>query len=304
MGGLGAGDLLAVASSFCFAASNITVARAARPGAEDNGAFVSLLVTTAIAGGGWLALGLWRGFAPVTPAALAWFAAAGVFTAFVGRVAFYASIERLGAMRSSTMKRLIPFFAVSLGVGVLSEPLTAGMAVGMVLILASFAFLVGAAGGRKDAPTPPGGTGRFNMGYVYGPVSALGYATGYLLRKMGLADAHDPLLGAAVGCLVGAALFLATALFNPRYARAVRLTFSSPNAWLIGAGVFSSFGQILYFAALNASPMSRVALISSIEVFITLFLGWVFLKRTESVTPALVAAAVLGVAGTAAVIAF
>lgn len=303
MGGLGAGDLLAVASSFCFAASNITVARAARPGAEDNGAFVSLLVTTAIAGGGWLALGLARGFAPVTPAALLWFAGAGVFTAFVGRVAFYAAIERLGAMRSSTMKRLIPFFAVSLGVGVLGERLTAGMAIGMVLILASFAFLVGAAGGRKGR-SEPAAAGRFNMGYVYGPVSALGYATGYLLRKMGLADAHDPLLGAAVGCLVAVALFLATAAVNPRYARAVRLTFTSPNATLIGAGVFSSFGQILYFAALNASPMSRVALISSIEVFITLFLGWLFLRRTESVTPALVIAAVLGVAGTVAVIAF
>ena len=53
-----------------------------------------------------------------------------VFTAFVGRVFWYASVEKLGAMRSSTMKRLIPFFAVMLGVGVLGERLTAGMVAG------------------------------------------------------------------------------------------------------------------------------------------------------------------------------
>jgi hypothetical protein len=38
-------------------------------------------------------------------------------------------------------------------------------------------------------------------------------------------------------------------------------------------------------------------------VFITLFLGALFLRKSESVTPALVLAALLGFAGTAAVIA-
>ena len=66
----------------------------------------------------------------------------------------------------------------------------------------------------------------------------------------------------------------------------------------------SSFGQILYFAALNVSPMSRVALIGSMEVFVTLFLGVAFLRRRESLTPAVAVAAVLGVAGTASIIGF
>jgi drug/metabolite transporter (DMT)-like permease len=298
-----AGDLFTVGSSLCFAGSNIMVAQGNRPGAEDNGAFISLIITTLIAGALWAGLGFARGFEPVTARALLWFAGAGVFTAFVGRVFFYASIEKLGAMRSSTMKRLIPFFAVTLGVGVLGERITAGMLAGMGLIVASFAMLVGGA----RASQMRGETGQrrgLNAGYVYGPVSALGYATGYLLRKMGLADAHDALLGAALGCLAGIAMFVATAAFSASYARSVRATFSRPNPWLVAAGVMSSFGQILYFAALNENPMARVALVSSVEVFITLFLGAVFLRRSESLTPALVAAAVLGFAGTAAVISF
>jgi drug/metabolite transporter (DMT)-like permease len=295
------GDALAIASASCFAVSNVTIARGARPEAEDNGAFVSLLVTVVISAIGWVALGLARGFEPVTARALLWFAGAGVLTAYVGRVFFYASVQHLGAMRSSTMKRLNPFFAVMLGVLVLGETLTGGMIVGLLLIAASFAALV-VAGPAPGASRETLGRRILNVGYVYGPVSALGYASGYLLRKMGLAEAHDALLGAMVGCLVGALLFLATAAFNQDYRRAVRATFARPNRWLIGAGVMSSFGQILYFAALNVSPMSRVALISSLEIFVTLLLGFAFLRKSETLTPALVLAAVLGFAGTAFII--
>lgn len=299
------GDGLAIASAACFSISNVTISRGARPGGEDNGAFISLLLTSAIAGIGWIALGYARGFEPVTVRALIWFAGAGVFTAFIGRVFFYASVQHLGAMRSSAMKRLNPFFAVVLGVLVLGESLTGGLAIGLVLIAASFAVLLaGEWRGRRGGDGEARGRALRNIGYIYGPISALGYATGYLLRKMGLAEAHDAFLGAMVGCIVGALLFLVTASFNKDYARAVRSTFEHPNYWLMGAGVMSSFGQILYFAALGESPMSRVALITSLEVFVTLFLGAAFLRKRELVTPALVLAAILGVIGTGVVVGF
>ena len=295
---VGGGDAFALASAVCFAAANITIARGARPAGADNGAFVSLLLTAVLAGLGWLAAGAWRGFEPVTGRALLWFAGAGVFTAFIGRVFFHASVQHLGAMRSSTMKRLNPFFAVLLGVLVLGETLTGGAVAGLVLIVASFALLV-AGGGPGTRPREREG---INVGYVLGPVSALGYATGYLLRKMGLEEAADPLLGACVGCAVGALLFLAAAGVRESYARAVRATFADPNGWLIAGGVLSTFGQVLYFAALAESPMSRVALITSMEVFVTLFLGAAFLRKRETLTPSLLSAAALGVAGTAAII--
>jgi drug/metabolite transporter (DMT)-like permease len=294
------GDAFTVASSFCFAASNILVAQGNRGAREDNGAFVSLLITAGIAAVLWAGFGVARGFEPVTWRALAWFSGAGVFTAFVGRVFFYAAIEKLGAMRSSTMKRLIPFFAVMLGVGVLGERLTGGMVAGMVLIVASFAVLVG--GARGTTPEAGRKGGGLSVGYIYGPVSALGYATGYLLRKMGLAEAHDALLGAAVGCIAGAALFAATGLVSEAYARAVRATFRKPSAWLLAGGTAATFGQVFYFAALNENAMARVALVSSSEVFITLLLGWIFLRRRETVSLALVAAAALGFGGAALVI--
>lgn len=312
-----AGDMLAIASALAFAAANILIARGSRPDGGDNGAFVSLLLTALIAGMGWLVEGAWHGFEPVTWRALGWFAGAGVFTAFIGRVFYYASVQSLGAMRSSAMKRLNPFFSVLLGVAVMHDAMNGGMLLGVALIASSFAVLVGDEwrhhrnwGQTTNSPGRESGRSRAKLwsvpnyaSYVYGPVSALGYSTGYLLRKMGLAEAHDALLGACVGCAVGAVLFVATAAFNRDYARSVRATFASPNPWLLAAGVMSSLGQILYFYALNLSTISRVALLGSMEIFVTLFLAWLLLRRRESLTPGLLAAAALGFAGSAFIIA-
>lgn len=294
------GDALALLSATCFAIANITIVRGTSPGDEDNGAFVSLLLTTLIAGAGWLAWGVATGFVPVTPRALLWFAGAGVLTAFIGRVFGYASVQQLGAMRASATKRLNPFFAVALGVGVLGERITGGTAIGMVLIVASFALLLLRGSARKAVPGESVAGSR--AGYAYALVSSLGYATGYLLRKMGLGETPDAFLGTMMGTLVGALTFVLVGVFNARYAAAVRGTFSRPRPWLIDAGVMSSCGQVAYFFALVHNPISRVALITSMEVFITIFLSVIFLRRHETLTPAVFAAALLGVAGTAAII--
>jgi drug/metabolite transporter (DMT)-like permease len=292
-------DILAIASAFCFAIANVTIVRGAAPGDDDNGAFLSLLLTAGIAFAGWVAIGCARGFDPVTSMALLWFAAAGIFTSFIGRVFLFASIQRLGAMRGSALKRFNPFFAVLLGVLVLGERIGSAMLGGMVLLVASFALLVRSSmRARAAAAARP----VHSAGYMLGILSGLGYATGYLFRKMGLAVAPDPWLGAAVGSLVGAALFLATGAFNASYARAVRATFRRPNPWLVWAGITSSFGQVFYFAALNHSPISRVALIVSMEVFVTLALGVIFLRRRETLTLPVALAALLGVAGTALIV--
>jgi drug/metabolite transporter (DMT)-like permease len=296
------GDLYAIASALCFATANVMIVRGAARGDEDNGAFLSLLVTAGISACGWAILGMARGFEPVTGRALAWFAGAGVFTMFIGRVFLFGSVQRLGAMRGSAMKRFNPFFAVILGVAVLGETLGPGMLAGMALILASFALLVWSSLRNRGGEIAPADARRLRAGYVLAVVSGLGYACGYLFRKMGLADAPDAWLGAAVGALVGSALFAVTGAFNERYARAMRATFSRPNAWLLGAGITSSFGQVFYFAALNTQPISRVALIVSMEVFVTLALGALLLRKHETLTVPVAVAAALGVAGTACIL--
>ena len=292
------GEWFALGSALCFALANVAVVRGAERGSGDNDAFLSLLLTAAISAIGWLWTSAIHGAAPITFHGVLWLAAAGVFTAFIGRVFLYASIERLGAVRAAAVKRLNPFFAVLLGVAVLGERLSGGMAWGGLLIVASFGLLVQA---QWRAPVTAHPSARPKLGYLVGALSALGYALGNLMRKAGLQDTADPFFGAMVGTLVGAALFVIAGRWSGAYRRAVQATWRRPNPWLYAAGVVGSFGQILYFAALNVSPMSQVALVVSMEVFFTIGLSLLFLAERLSWRVAL--AALLGCAGTALLLA-
>jgi drug/metabolite transporter (DMT)-like permease len=293
------GELLALTSALCFGAANVAIVRGAQRGADDNGAFLSLLMTAGISAAAWIASGVTRGFPTVTLQGFLWLAAAGVFTAFIGRVFVYASVERLGAMRAAAVKRLNPFFAVLLGVLVLGEAMSVDMAWGAALIVASFAVLVLAQWRPAAEPATARDASRrhINLGYLYGTASALGYAVGYLMRKSGLQETPDPFFGAMVGTLVGAMLFVAAGRFSPGYRLAVQATFRRPNSWLYAAGALSSLGQILYFAALNVSTLSKAALLVSMEVFFTIVLSQMFLR--ERLTWRVGVAALLGFAGTA-----
>jgi len=298
------GELLALCSACCFAAANLTIARGAGAGARDNGAFLSILVTTVMAAGLWIATSLRSGWPQPTLASLAWFAAAGVLTMFIGRVFLFASVQHLGAVRASAVKRLNPVFSVILAVLVLGESIDRYTAIGMLLIFSSFALLVrqslkaNAAKGIARDPQASWKSRLKSLGFFYGPVSALAYATGYIARKQGLDLTTDAALGTMVGALVGALTFVIAARFVDSYLESLRAAFTSFNPWLLSAGILSSSGQLLYFAALSHTTISRVALVTSMEVFVTILLSMIFLRKTEQLNGATLQAAGLGVAGT------
>ena len=75
-------------------------------------------------------------------------------------------------------------------------------------------------------------------------------------------------------------------------------SFTRFNFWFYVTGILASFGQLFYFVALNHSTVSRVALVSSMEVFATIFLSvWIF-RTQERLTANVLIAACLGVGGT------
>lgn len=317
------GDLFAVLSASCFAAANVTIARGVLGKGKDNGAFLSILLTAGIAAIVWIIMSLGRGWTPVNAAGLMWFAAAGVLTVFVGRVFLYASVQHLGAVRASAMKRLNPFFAVVLGVLLLGEGLNGSLVIGMLLIFSSFGVLVwqalrnqktapvviaaDAAAGAVAAPaeierTPTPARLSWmehirNLGFFYGPISSLAYALGYVARKHGMMTLPDAAFGTMFGALVGMVAFLIAAIFIDSYRAGVRGALSF-NPWLFGAGVLSSGGQIFYFMALTTSTITRVAMITSLEVFVTIFFSIVFLKARDQLTRPVLLACALGVIGT------
>jgi drug/metabolite transporter (DMT)-like permease len=312
------GELLALLSACCFAAANVTIVRGAR--SRDNGAFLSILMTAAIAGVVWMYGGLRTGWPQVNAVGMIWFAAAGVLTIFIGRVFLFASVQHLGAVQASAVKRLNPFFSVLLGVLVLGEPFDSTMMIGMLLIFSSFGVLLKqsmaptsrsvTAGNARPTPRSSGSESAAQswaaklagLGVFYGPVSALAYATGYVARKQGLTALPDPAFGTMFGSVVGAIFFVLAARFVDSYRHAVRNALTTFSPWLFAAAVLSSMGQLLYFTALSYSTISRVALISSMEVFVTIFLTVAIFRSREQLNAPVLLAACLGVAGTAFIV--
>ena len=301
------GEWLALLSACCFAASNVTITRGAGTKGQDNGAFLSILLTTGIAGAIWLAQGVRNGWPSLHAISTLWFAGAGILTIFIGRVFLYASIQHLGAVRASAVKRLNPLFSVMLGILLLGESFDVAMLIGMLLIGSSFAVLIRqslkARGAEREGSAEQAAESSWrvalaNLGFFYGPVSALAYAFGYVARKQGLILMPDPAFGTMVGSLVGALVFVLTAQVVTSYRTALRQTFTAFNPWLFAAGVLSSAGQLLYFAALSSSSISRVAMISSMEVFVTIFLTVAITRSFRQLNAPILLAASLGVAGT------
>ena len=300
-------DIIALLAAACWAGANTCIARGSSHQGGENGAFLSILLTAFIAGVVWLIGGGTEGQA-LNMTGLAWFAAAGALTIFVGRVFFHASVQFMGAVRGSSVKRLVPLFSVLLGVVCLGESLSWSALTGMALIFAGFGVLVWESK-QKISPHNPGdaahqGPSRqtLRMGMVYGVVSAGAYATGNMSRKFGLLHISEPAFGAMLGALVGAILFLASAVFLQSYREAVKNTLQKPNPWLLSAGILASAGQLLYFVAIDWSSLSRATLIVSMDVFLTILVALVFFQKREAVNQYSVVAAALGVLGTGVII--
>lgn len=302
------GELFAILSMVLFSAANIMINQGALAKARGIGTFQSILITLVISATLWTIQGVRNGFSPVDHASLGWFMLAGVLTVFIGRVFLYSSIQHVGAVKGSAIKRLNPFFAVLLGVLLLDEKIADGVAIGMTLIFLSFAVLAGqslfanrhsatAAGEKRGAVRELA-----RLGYFYGPVSALAYASGYVARKQGLLSLPDPLFGTMVGAATGGVFFIIGALFMERYRSDLRMTFREFNPWLFTAGFFSTFGQIAYFIALKYSSVSKIALITSMEVFVTIFLSVIVFRSRDAISKEVIIAAMLGMLGTLFVI--
>ncbi|OLN21538.1 hypothetical protein BTO30_14520 [Domibacillus antri] len=317
------GELFALLAAFSFACANVMVKKGTKEDAKDNGAFLSVLITLFLAGMIVVGRGIFQGWTPLNNEGIWWFVLAGILTAFIGRTLLFTSIQHLGSVRASAIKRLNPFFAVLLGLIFLQESLNLWITLGIVLIFGSSAVLMlesvliaqknkmfmretndkTSQMTDRDEKNSRHNTWLMKVktfasfGYIYGIISALAYAVGYVVRKEGLEEIPDPYLGTTVGAIVGILVFLILSLFQKRYRQSIQATFSSFRPWLFGAGIATSFGQILYFAALTHSGVSRVAVIASTDVIFTLFLSSIVFKTQENITKTVIIASITAMVG-------
>jgi drug/metabolite transporter (DMT)-like permease len=279
----GIGEGFALLSAFGFAAASTTVAKSAGKGPRgDNGAFLSVIMSTASAFAIWLLLRDPAG--PLLPAqnalpGIAWFALSGILTIMLGRALLFKSIEYLGAIRASAIKRLNPFFSVLLAAFVLGESISLLAGAGTALIVISLLVLIRRSMAQAQVKTA-GRAGATPMAYLFGPLSALAYSFGYVARKFGLFYVPDSNFGTFVGAAAALLSYALGALIWDKYRRDFTGVFRNVTRWQFLAAAFISVGQLSQFAALYYIDLSRAVMIGSLEIFIAMFLA-VYVMRTE-----------------------
>ena len=273
------GQGLALASAFSFAFANVLIARS--PGRRDSrGVVFSVLVTAVFAAVIWLVLESydmqvvgnatwWKG--------VGFYALAGVLSMVVGRSFLYTSVRRLGVVRSSTVKRMNPFFSSVLAFLILDEIITTLGAAGMALLLFAFLLMMRESAKNQqagdDAPPPV-------WDYSFGVLSALAYGSAYIFRKFCIFELPFPAFGTLVSALTGLIAFLLAGLFVKSLRGQLTGIFSDLDRWMIMASVAVSLVQILFFAAIVYETVIVVVMIASLEIFIASYLS-IFVFRLE-----------------------
>ncbi len=290
-----AGELLALLSAFSFALFNVTI-QATSSSRGDKGVLFSVIVTIAFSFG--LFLLLEAGRVPLrgsreTLTGLGYFACAGVSAMAFGRTLVFTSIRRLGPTRASAVKRLNPFFSVLLAALILDERVTSADLAGLAAIAIAFAVLFSDSLWRSNRTVASANPAAYGIGVT----AALAYAVAYVGRKAGLGILDAPALGTFVSALSGFAVFACLALVSARYRPMFRDVFRNIDRPVFIAALLVSVGQVLMFAALAFAPVSTVVMISSLEIFFSIFLSWLVFRTEERPGAPVASSAALAILG-------
>ncbi len=288
------GEVLALLSALSFAACNVMISRTSKS-RGDKGVLFSVVVTIGFSF--LLFLGLEASdFSPPRTRenflGIAAFAFAGIAAMVFGRTLVFSSIRRLGPSRASAVKRLNPFFSVVLAAVILSEPVTRHDLAGLAAIALAFGILF-----RKSLMRTGSAPQAGPLAYGIGAAAALAYAIAYIARKVGLAEYDAPALGTFISAFAGLAAFAVLALLSKDYRPMFRNVFRHVDRPILLSALFVSAGQILMFAALAKSPVSTVVIISSLEIFFSIFLAWLVFREETRPDGPLAVSAVLAVVG-------
>lgn len=288
------GEVFALAAAAGFAMGSVAIAKGARADSSQSGVLLSILATGLFSAVGWLLLS--GGAIRLVPAggvwtALGWFAATGILATVWGRLTLYKSVQYAGVVRATTVRRLTPFISVLFAWALLGETVNAMTGLGMLLIALSFVLLIVDNRRKLDAARLPPGA-NLSRGYAFGVICAITYAASYITRKNGLDIMPDPYLAAFISSAAALAYYLAGCVISANYRAMVARTLVRPNSWQLLAALCISAGQIFQFVALSHTTVSRLAIINSVEIFISLYLA-VILFRTEGWPPRIIIIATL-----------
>jgi drug/metabolite transporter (DMT)-like permease len=280
---------LAFASAFLFGLALVLTQLALRDVSSLAGAAISIPSSTLL-------------FVCVAPFVLAdttiaWravpiFAAVGLIFPSTVTLLTFAANRLIGPVKTGTLGNLAPLFAVALAVTVLGEPLRALQLGGLLVTVAGVALLTASRG--------DGGSGRLSWYWLLPLGAAALRGVTQASIKFGLEIWPSPFAATLIGFLVSTVVVLTAARI-----RTGRFVSDAPlrgRLWFAAVGWCNGIGALLMYAALATGPVTLVSPLVATYPLVTVGLSILVLHKVE-VSPRLVVAVILTVAGVALLIA-
>ncbi len=234
------------------------------------------------------------GAEPPTLRAVLWFAVAGIFSTYLGRWLVFKSIELMGPSRAAAVQCISPLIIAFFGWLLLGEVLATLGFVGMALGIVGLVTMT--LGGQPQLAGTPGRHPVRQGGFVFssllvGVGSAAAYSSSYVLRADAVREWNEPLLGSAIGALVGlATLLVASRKQLGGYVREIRANPGGARVYF-AVGTMQFTAQVLVIASMRYIPAAVAGLISMSTPVLVMPMSYFLLRKQENLTPA----AVLGI---------
>jgi len=273
------GVFTAFLAALCYALSYVSIRKGqVDSDAPDNGLLPVLFISACILGGMWGVAWATDKTVPLPNEEIWWTcAASGLIGTLLGRLALYESIAVVGATRGVLMKALAPLITVALSVIFLKEGIKDHVLLALGLSMLAIIMLV-----FENLLTPHRGLRKwYRHGLTYGLIAACLQGTGHLLRKVSLQHGIWPLTAATLDvCVAVLGYFIVITLSN-RWPILWKHYRSTSSIHFITAGFLSAAGVLLFFLALQNTPVSTVSILMGMEPVLVACLSALLLRNQE-----------------------
>lgn len=220
-----------------------------------------------------------------------YFFLAGVFAPLLGRLFQFMGMARLGSNITTPLTLTHPIVSVVLAVAFLNEDITSLGLLGAFLVIAG-SVMVGSQGG-KNATRSLSEVPRHYL--IFPMIASVSYGISMVFRKIGIDIGTDAVTAAAV-TTTSSWLFASLYTCMTNGLKRIRCT-RQELGFFIFAGIFSSLGPVLLYAALQYSGLVVVAPLAATTPLFVLLMSYIFIRADEIFTTKVVIGTIATVVG-------
>ena len=226
-----------------------------------------------------------------------WYMLIGLFGSSIGRYMIFGSMRLIGLARTQIMVQSVLVWSALMGVFILGERFSAGVAGGTFAIMVGAFLLVY----KRESSKRESGEKEVALVYFLVPVIAsFLFSLTFVFRKYALVVLPSESLGIAISTITASALLLLAMPFT-KEERGMK-GWSSRGLVTIACWVVANIiAALCFWTAFREGEVVQVVPINRLSVLWVIIFSWFFLKKQESITLRIVIGGVLSVVGAFAI---